>query len=111
MTSICYWRVAEAGSLTMKHLAGRGGEGGGGGGGGGPWDPCWVSGTLDCTLRENSRLRVSRNMGALWGSRSHCCFFFSFMWIAGCHSALTSMEHRYSCSDKEHILWGLTAGL
>lgn len=106
MTSICDGRVAEAGSLTMKHLAGRGGEVGWG------WDPCWVSGTLDCALRENSRLRVSRNMGALWGSRSHCCFFFfSFMWIAGCHSALTSMEHRHSCSDKEHILWGLTAGL
>ena len=107
VTSICDGRIAEAGCLTMKLLAGGEGRGGGGG-----WDPCWVSGTLDCTLRENSRLRVSRNTGALWGSRSHYWFcFFSFMWVAGCHSAITSMEHHHSCSDKEHILWGLTAWL
>lgn len=35
-------------------------------------------GTLDCTLRENSRLRVSRNTGALWdlGVIIGCFFFF-----------------------------------
>lgn len=36
----------------------------------------WVSGSLVCTLRGNSRLRVSRKMGAFWGPGSRLLLFF-----------------------------------
>lgn len=57
-------RTAEAGALIFTHLGARG------------WDYGCVSGPLGCALRGNSRLRVSRKMGAFGDLEVAALFLF-----------------------------------